>query len=106
MTQRSPPGSGIGRSGSYPELTKKDKIAEPSDATQITLRNKRKFVNGNDELKLEFTDMKTEFTEMRKQMTDLQNQMSEMMACLISNNNKQVENFNKLCDNISAVKNK
>lgn len=31
-------------------------------------------------------------------------QMREMTTCLIANNNKQVENFNKLYDNISGVK--
>lgn len=104
MTQRFSLGSGIGYSKSYPELTKQDEIFDPSDATQISFGYKRKFVHRNDEMKLEFTDVKAEYAEMRKQMTDLQFQMREMMTCLIANNNKQVENFNKLYDNISGVK--
>lgn len=103
--QRSPTGSGlnVGRSGSYPDLANKSTTSDYIDGTHITFRNKRKLVH-NEESKSDIAEIKTEFTEMRKQMLTMQNQMSELMACLTSNNNMQIENFNNLHKDISVIK--
>lgn len=100
--QRSPPGSGRERSGSYPDIGSKITTSDAVDRTQI-FRNKRKAPE-NDEFKSEFATIKTEFTEMRKQMLSMQNQMSELMACITSNHNMQVENFNSLNKDVSVIK--
>lgn len=103
--QRSPTGSGsnVTRSGSYPNLTKKNNTTESSDLSQITFRNKRKFAE-NEEMIAEFSDMKLEFSEMRKQMEAMQNQMTELMAYITSNNTKQIENFNKIGEDTAIIK--
>lgn len=104
--QRSPPRSGLNsaRSDSYPNLTNKGQPSDETDLSQITFRNKRKLTNEGEEIKVELSEMKNEFIEMRKQMSILQNQMSEMMTYLASSNSMQVENFNKLNEDISTIK--
>lgn len=104
--QRSPPGSGfnVTRCGSDPNLAIKNKPSEATGTSQITIRNKRKLANENEELKAELSDMAKEFTEMRKQMTAMQTQMSEIMASLSSNNAMQINNFTKISEDISVIK--
>lgn len=107
--QRSPTGSGPGteRSSAYLELAKKNLSvdADLSDVTQVTIRNpKRKLTTENEEIRADFTELKAGFIEMRNQMTILQNQMSEMMACITSNNKTQIENFSKLCGDVTVIK--
>lgn len=96
--QRSPTGSGTvsARSGSYPDLPSKITSQDTSEMTQITFRNKRKLN--------EIEEIKAELTEMKTQMTAMQNQMSEMMTYLYTMNNTQTENFKKLNQDVSAIK--
>lgn len=100
--QRSPTRSGpsVSRSDSFPNLTKKSNPSESNDTPQITFRNKRKFSNESEE----FDEMRKNFTEMRTQMTAMQSQMTEMMAFLTSTNTAQKENFTKISEDMSVIK--
>lgn len=100
--QRSPTRSGpnVSRSDSFPNLTKKSNTSDSSDTSQITFRNKRKFANESEE----FCELRKDFTEMRTQMTAIQSQMTEMMAYLTSTNNIQSENFTKISEDMSVIK--
>lgn len=101
--QRSPTGSGLsaGRCGSFPELS----TASPSsDSAQITFRNKRRLPCECGHMDTETSKTNSELAEMKKQMSGLQAQMQEMMSHLMTNNSIQLENFNKLCEDISIIK--
>lgn len=87
---RSPPGSGNGEKlgGSQPNLSEIHNISTP----QVTYRNFKRKVTDDDAL------IRTELSEMRKQM-------SEMMLLLKTSTNDQAENYNKLCQDVTAIKN-
>ncbi|XP_069365626.1 uncharacterized protein [Maniola hyperantus] len=93
------------RSGSYPNLPSKINASQLSELSQVTVRNKRKFIAENEELKAEFSDVKHEFIELSKQMTALHLQMSEMMTYVTSNNTMQIDNFSKISEDVSVIKN-
>lgn len=89
---RSPPRSVFEaeRSGSVPELSSEKLYSEAPERKQITFRNKRKQIDDNEQLKHEISEMRT--------------QMSEMMTYLKSINTAQSENLNKLCLDVTAIK--
>lgn len=83
---RSPTGSDLvtAMSGSQPNLT--NERINPN----ITLRSKRKFVNDNDWIK-------TDMAELKKQLSDVMN-------VLVLSRNEQIENINKICQDMSDIK--
>lgn len=85
---RSPTGSGIDTKlgGSQPNLSEIHTESSP----RITFRNKRKQTDDNDLIK-------TELSELRKQM-------SEMLSVLTASKNDQAQNINKLCQDVTAIK--
>lgn len=91
-TLRSPTGSGPNaeRSGSYPELSSRNLYSQSSDKEHVTLRNKRKQLDDNDHIK--------------KELLDIRSQISELMSCLKEFNRSQSENFDKLSQDVTAIK--
>ena len=87
--KRSPTGCGIDTKfgGSQPNLSETHTDSSP----RITLRNKRKQTDDNDLIR-------TELSELRKQM-------SEMLLVLTTSKNDQAQNINKLCQDVTAIKN-
>lgn len=85
---RSPNGGGIGKGlgGSEPNLS----LPSDSEKSQITFRNKRKLLCGNEEIMSE--------------ISNLNKKMADMMSLLTQSTNTQTENINKLCQDMNLIK--
>ncbi|CAH2088761.1 unnamed protein product [Euphydryas editha] len=84
---RSPNGGGICRGSSDSQLN----MSAVSDNSQVTFRNKRKLHSENDRI--------------MDELSDLKKQMADMIALISSTSSAQTENIDKLCRDVTAIRN-
>lgn len=93
-TLRSPTGSGsCGKSDSHPNLSTIDSQTEFNDNVRITLRNKRKLLDDNEQLGL-----------IQNDVAELSKQMKEVMSMLTALSTNQRDFIDKVSLDIKEIK--